>query len=649
MKLKLPYTLRANQKETIASIKSAIENSNQIILESPTGSGKTFTSLAAILPYAIRNDLKIVYCVRTNSQQKQVIHELQQFKEAGNIVKAVAIQGRNSLCPQQENDTELKKSNWSEKSKICKSLKVQAQAGEAGCQYYRPLLHEGHLIAKDWSSDILTADEFASQATEAGICPYELNKLRLKEAHLVIVPYVYFFEEFARKNLMNWMGTSVEKVVAIIDEAHNLPDWARGSLSESLTIESVNRAISEVKEEHYQFPDGSNIVSFLESVKKTLGALAEEHIKENEEEAHLPSYIISTDEEVATFETEMMSYQKSTLYRIQRDCFDIAGIGNLHRMKLLERGKRPRSYLGSVGDFLCRWLDSVEDHTIRLISKKPIRLEKVCLDPRPVTKFLNSTSGVLLMSGTLSPLRMFRDTMGLRLDSSLVRTSSIFPEKNRKIVYLEGINTSRSEGEKRHKSWYEIINNFEYMVENSREIKNKKRNIAIFFPSYKKLDWFLDNITLPEDFLLIREKAGMVQEDLVESIKDFIDIDDDYEGNRAIIAGVMGGRLAEGIDFPSKTLSIVVIAGIPYPVPGVRQEALQQYYDKQFNNMGWEFTFRVPAIRKILQASGRAIRSETDKAFIIIADSKARQFQNFIPKLEISDNLVNEIDEFFEA
>ena len=61
MKLKLPYTLRANQKETIASIKSAIENSNQIILESPTGSGKTFTSLAAILPYAIRNDLKIVY------------------------------------------------------------------------------------------------------------------------------------------------------------------------------------------------------------------------------------------------------------------------------------------------------------------------------------------------------------------------------------------------------------------------------------------------------------------------------------------------------------------------------------------------------------------------------------------------------------
>ena len=120
MKLKLPYSFRDNQKETIESIKSTIKNRNHIVLEAPTGSGKTFTSLAASLPFVMTEGLRIVYCVRTNSQQKQVIYELNQFKKAGNSIKAVAIQGRDALCPQQKYDGELKKSNWSEKSKICK-------------------------------------------------------------------------------------------------------------------------------------------------------------------------------------------------------------------------------------------------------------------------------------------------------------------------------------------------------------------------------------------------------------------------------------------------------------------------------------------------------------------------------------------------
>ena len=99
--MKLPYSFRDNQEEIVESIKSALAKRNHIVLESPTGSGKTFTSLAAVLPFAEKNDMKIIYCVRTNSQQKQVIHELQQFKKSGNQIKAIAVQGREALCPQQ--------------------------------------------------------------------------------------------------------------------------------------------------------------------------------------------------------------------------------------------------------------------------------------------------------------------------------------------------------------------------------------------------------------------------------------------------------------------------------------------------------------------------------------------------------------------
>ena len=143
-----------------------------MVLEAPTGSGKTFSSLAATLPFVIEQDFRIIYCVRTNSQQKQVIHELNQFKKSGNQIKAVAIQGRDALCPQQKHDKEIKKSNWSEKSKICKSLKMQVKMGEAGCPFYRPLLRKSQSLVSEWSSKLLTAQEFATEAEEANLCPY---------------------------------------------------------------------------------------------------------------------------------------------------------------------------------------------------------------------------------------------------------------------------------------------------------------------------------------------------------------------------------------------------------------------------------------------------------------------------------------------
>ena len=633
--MKLPYSFRDNQEETVESIKSALAKRNHIVLESPTGSGKTFTSLAAALPFAKKNDMKIVYCVRTNSQQKQVIHELQQFKKSGNQIKAIAVQGREALCPQQKYDGELKKSNWSEKSKICKLLKMQSKMGEAGCQFYRQFVRGGQTLTKKWSSEILTAQEFAKQAEKANICPYELNKLMLKEAQVVIVPYVYFFEEFIRKYMLGWMGTSIDKIILIVDEAHNLPDWARGAASESMTIESITRAVNEIKDYGYLLPEGRDPIYFLNLVEASIEKLAEEHIIDNEEEGHLPSNIVSPDSEVATFETEMMSLGKMTLFRLKQDSTEIAKMGQQTRQYLLDHGKRPRSYLGSVGDFLCRWLDSFESHTIRLVGKEPLRLEKVCLDPRVMTGFLDNTAGVISMSGTISPLDMFRDLVGLRPDSILEKKESIFPLKNKKVVYLKDVTTSYNELNSKPDTWKKIVSKIKLIT------TNFERNIALFFPSYKLLDLALEGLSLKKP--VYREYSGMEQEELMQTVESF------KADSGAILAGVMGGRLAEGIDYPDTSLEMAVIVGIPYPAPGVRQEALQHYYDITFDGRGWKFAVESPAVRKLLQAAGRVVRSENDRGFIVIADSRTGRFLEYIPELEQSDDIVSEINDFFEA
>ena len=633
--LKLPYKLRGNQQEIIDSIRSTIDTKNHMVLEAPTGSGKTFSSLAATLPFVIEQDFRIIYCVRTNSQQKQVIHELNQFKKSGNQIKAVAIQGRDALCPQQKNDKEIKKSNWSEKSKICKSLKMQVKMGEAGCPFYRPILRKSQSLVSEWSSKLLTAQEFAIEAEEANLCPYELNKLLLKEAQVVIVPYVYFFEEFIRKYLLGWMGTSVDRIITIIDEAHNLPDWARGAASESMTLESINRALNEVKDYGYQLENGRDPVQFLNFVEASIEKLAEDHIVKNEDEGLLPSHIVSPDSETSTFETEMMSLGKMTLFRLKQDSTELAKMGQMIRQNLLDHGKRPRSYLGSVGDFLCSWLDSIESHTIRLVGKNPLRLEKVCLDPRIMTGFLDETAGVVSMSGTISPLDMFRDLVGLRPDSTLERRESVFPKTNKKVVFLDDINTSY----RMLVSDFDMLNKIKVKIR--KIINHFDGNIALFFPSYKLLNSTLDNFNVKKP--VYREYQGMNQEELMSTVESF------KSERGAILAGVMGGRLSEGIDYPDTTLEMAIIIGIPYPSPGARQEALQHYYDIKFDGRGWKFAVESPAVRKLLQAAGRVVRSETDKGLIVIADNRARSFLEYIPDLEQSDDIVEDIDNFFEA
>ena len=108
---------------------------------------------------------------------------------------------------------------------------------------------------------------------------------------------------------------------------------------------------------------------------------------------------------------------------------------------------------------------------------------------------------------------------------------------------------------------------------------------------------------------------------------------------------VIGGRISEGIDFPSSALEIEVIVGLPYPKPSAKQRAMERYYDMKFGK-GWEYTVRAPTIRKLLQAIGRLIRTETDRGAAVILDRRAVQLADRIP-MKKSDDPRKDAEDFF--
>ena len=65
-------------------------------------------------------------------------------------------------------------------------------------------------------------------------------------------------------------------------------------------------------------------------------------------------------------------------------------------------------------------------------------------------------------------------------------------------------------------------------------------------------------------------------------------------------------------------------------------------------NKGWEYTVKAPAVRKILQATGRLVRSENDFGVSIILDERAVHFKKYLEDLTLVEDIEIEIKEFFE-
>ena len=248
-----PYKPRRNQTAIMQTIKNILNSKGNIVFESGTGSGKTICTLTSTLEYALENNKKIVYSTRTNAQQRQVILELREIRNKNKNVKekifGVGIQGRSNMCILARNDPELSKGTSDELSRFCSSEKKKAKSSrkDSGCEYFRNFLDKEKVESvKNWVKDELpTAEEFIKYCEERRLCPYEINRLLMRESSIVIVPYIYVFDLMIRNMLFDSLSVPEEDMILIVDEAHNLPDYIRDLHSIQLSLYMLNSCVFE--------------------------------------------------------------------------------------------------------------------------------------------------------------------------------------------------------------------------------------------------------------------------------------------------------------------------------------------------------------------------------------------------------------------
>ena len=529
-----PYSLRQNQQAIMTMMKNTLENQDHFVLESGTGSGKTICALTVTLTYALEHEKKIIYITRTNSQQRQVIMELRSIhehiktdKNLNKSIFGVGIQGRSNMCPQARDDPDLQEGTAEELSRYCANEKKKARTSKKGCLYYKNFVEKKDQMKSSiaWvKKNMPTAEEFIEYCIAKHLCPYELNKTLVREAIVVVVPYIYIFNVTIRNMLFDWLGVSEEDVVLVVDEAHNLPDYIRDLFSMQLSVWMCKNCGNEAK--NYGDPTTVNgrfsVSSFCNTLEDIIREMRDTYVYNILEDGIQKQSNQQTDAFLPRNEFLNEVYHRIKI--TEKNMFDIiedlVAYGEKIQDEKQKKNKLPRSYLHKLGLFLEFWVN-LEDHqyaklVVDAADGKNPRIEAYCLDPSIGAGILQKFHSTIHMSGTLEPLEEYRDSMGLPPQITLIAFPSPFPKENRKLLYVPDVTTKYTELMKDdtiQKRLWEYISS----------ICNKfPQNTIVFFPSYNTLSLFQRNHDISDiNKSVLLEDQQMSQTALMDLVSDF--------------------------------------------------------------------------------------------------------------------------------
>jgi DNA excision repair protein ERCC-2 len=629
-----PYaSVRPRQDQFIKTIFDAVEDRRSVLIEGSNGLGKTISAISACLPTAVEKDLKILYVSRTHRQHDRVIEELRAvFKK--HHVSGISLRGRNQMCL---NNLAVKNA-FDAKSlmEACELLKAQGR-----CPYHKTpeeQTYEYLQLKLQIATRPYKASEIQKVCRRKGICSYELVKAALSDVKVIALSYLYVFDPVIRTAFLKNLDSHLQKIILIVDEAHNLPETAIDISSRSLSLFVIKQAELEAKKY-----ENKEIEAFARFFRNEIEKMTENINKEK---------IISPESLIEII-------QKQGSITNPRDFFEqLHAVGSSIRRNLLAEGKYPRSYIHGMSEFLLRWLETLGDDSFVNVASsyitrdktKTAKLEIVALDPSKITApVFSSTYSNIIMSGTLQPLQAYARITRLPEDTVQCVVPSPFPKEHILSLVCCGVSTAM---EKRTPYMYQT------MIERINEVvQNTPANTGVFAASFGVLDALLaEGLEAALDKPLFHEYRGMsskANEKIVAGFKAC------GEGDGAVFLGVQGGRTSEGVDFPGNQMNSVVIVGVPYAEPTPRVKAQISYYETCFPKLGREYGYVLPAMKKASQAAGRPVRTLEDWGAIVFLDyrfatSYCRSFlpswiSNEMKVLPPSDKiLAQEISSFFK-
>ncbi|MBN1430375.1 MAG: DEAD/DEAH box helicase [Anaerolineae bacterium] len=658
------YEHRPQQVAMLRTASQAFNKGQHIMIEAPTGVGKSLAYLIPAIYFATRNDTRVVISTNTINLQEQLLNkDVPLLKSVLGIpFRAAVLKGRsNYLCPRRLAAMRRRGPTSPEEMQMLARILVWLIANQRGEEGEITL--RGPIEAALWRR--LSAEDEGCKpercATQmGGTCPFYQARRAAEIAHILIVNHALLLSDVATEG-----HVLPDYQHLILDEAHHLENATTNGLSFRTDPQAIANQLAELgtastgllgeilQHTHPAIPSGyySTLTDFVNVVVQASSFMMQHvdllfqallqflgehiHIVRNEYTQQI-RIVASLRRQPAwsTIEThwdnlngftsaiaEAMTRLAEGLHELEE--YDIEDYDDL----VAGAGAAAR-HLNDLHNRLQEIVSEPDENTIYWVELQPgndrISLHAAPLDVGPlVEQYLwNAKETIIMTSATLQTAGSFayiRERLnGQHVDE--VALSSPFDYKSNTLLYIANDIPEPAEQA-----------TFQRAVEQGilALCRATQGRTLVLFTSYAQLRETASTIgeALTQEGITLYDQAGGISR--MQMVEGFI------QSDKAVLMGTRS--FWEGVDIPGADLSVLVIVRLPFSVPSDPVFAARS---EQFDNSFSEYS--VPeAILRFRQGFGRLIRRKSDRGVVAIMDRRViskrygQLFLNSLPECTV--------------
>jgi DNA excision repair protein ERCC-2 len=560
--LQFPHPVyRPGQRELAVQVYRTIDNQDQLLAQAPTGVGKTVATLFPAVKAVAEKKVERIFYLTARSTGKAVAEEtLAKLRQKGLRLKSVTLTAKDKVC-----------------------FKPDAACTGDDCEFAQGYYNRvDEALRESIQKDNLNSEAIAAGAWRHKICPFEFSLDLALWADCIIADYNYAFDPYAY--LKRFFLVPDNEALFLIDEAHNLVDRSREMFSSELGLREMRYAEKEIKKE-------------LNELCQCLGEVS----------TWLYDYSESNEMHKKYISTNTLPHDLLPL--LQLFVFMSDGWLSTHKKHAL------REVVLDMYFKVNRFLKVAElfDDTYAACYESndgDLKIKLFCIDPsQRLRKVLDNCRAAVFFSATLTPMAYYHKLFGCSASAKILVQPSPFPRENLCMLIDSSISTYYHDRESTSEALAETIGLF---------AGQKTGNYLIFFPSYEYMTMVGDIFSIKYPQLkVMMQKPTMTEVDRKSFLKYF------KHKNHETLVGfvVLGGVFGEGIDLLGDRLTGAVVVSVGQPPLTPEREVMQAYFNEHFR-AGFEFAYVFPGFNRVLQASGRVIRSETDRGSVLLIDKR---------------------------
>ena len=565
---------RSGQEDLMHLIEGAEPAHKHLLIEAPTGMGKTLAILLPTVRQALQAGAATIFITPKNSQHAAPEHAAKQI----GMIRTLTLTAKARIC-----------------------MKAEMVCNPTACEYardYYQKVAEHDLVAKLGRLQAVTAATLKRYAERYEVCPAELGMDATPAFDLIIGDYHYVIgaQGLITRVTARQRGKAA-KPSLIIDEAHNLFTRATENQSATLSVReltALSRDASDLLPDQSVSAETIALITSRGPDTRRLAldqALVDTFAALNDRWDILTARYLSSDVVIAEADPvlRLTAYWREFYLTFKA----VAEI-------FLGKDKPSDDARHSLNPYACLYERSSSDHLMKLLCCDASAHLAACFEP---------FARVIAFSATLRPFEFYAKLSGLDLGSlGTASFASPFPVANRKVLVIPQVSTKlRDRRQNLDKIAAAIV----------KLSAARPGHYMALFPSFQFMNDVAERLDAP-GFVVVRQTPGMSHaqtKHIVDALR--------AGPSPLLVLGVQGGSLSEGIDFPGEQLIGVVIVGPALPTCDEAREVLRAYYERAYGQrLGYDYAYTYPAMAKVVQAAGRVIRTQHDRGLIVLMDAR---------------------------